>query len=116
MHFDNQEIFNFESLKEQVLFEAFTDVHDSVLTTTVQRTTVTHVGIGASKVAIKTCRKTNLAGTRAPPRNRVANTKIIFVLARLRIAPLASDWPGTFQEFIEGYGGEMLEPTRPLST
>jgi len=75
-----------------------------------------HVGIGASKVAIKTCRKTNLAGTRAPPRNRVANTKIIFVLARLRIAPLASDWPGTFQEFIEGYGGEMLEPTRPLST
>ena len=76
----------------------------------------THVGIGASKVAIKTCRKTNLAGTRAPPRNRVANTKIIFVLARLRIAPLASDWPGTFQEFIEGYGGEMLEPTRPLST
>jgi len=76
----------------------------------------THVRIGASKVAIKTCRKTNLAGTRAPPRNRVANTKIIFVLARLRIAPLASDWPGTFQEFIEGYGGEMLEPTRPLST
>jgi len=75
-----------------------------------------HVGIGASKVAIKTCRKTNLAGTRAPPRNRVTNTKIIFVLARLRIAPLASDWPGTFQEFIEGYGGEMLEPTRPLST
>ena len=75
-----------------------------------------HVRIGASKVAIKTCRKTNLAGTRAPPRNRVANTKIIFVLARLRIAPLASDWPGTFQEFIEGYGGEMLEPTRPLST
>ena len=77
---------------------------------------LSHVGIGASKVAIKTCRKTNLAGTRAPPRNRVANTKIIFVLARLRIAPLASDWPGTFQEFIEGYGGEMLEPTRPLST
>ena len=76
----------------------------------------THVGIGASKVPIKTCRKTNLAGTRASPRNRVANTKIIFVLARLRIAPLASDWPGTFQEFIEGYGGEMLEPTRPLST
>ena len=45
-----------------------------------------------------------------------ATQKIIFVLARLRIAPLASDWPGTFQEFIEGYGGEMLEPTRPLST
>ena len=73
---------------------------------------LSHVGIGASKVAIKTCRKTNLAGTRALPRNRVANTKIIFVLARSPIAPLASDCPGTFHEFVEGYEGEMLELRR----
>ena len=78
--------------------------------------TPSHVGIPYTRLFIESCRQTNLAGTRALPRNRVANTKIIFVLARLRIAPLASDWPGTFQEFIEGYGGEMLEPTRPLST
>ena len=44
----------------------------------------------------------------------MANTKIIFVLARLRIAPLASDWPGTFQEFVEGYGGEMSGPVTAL--
>ena len=76
----------------------------------------THVGISYTRLFMESCRQTNLAGTRASPRNRVANTKIIFVLARLPIAPLASDWPGTFQEFVEGYGGEMSEPSRPLST
>ena len=75
-----------------------------------------HVGISYTRLFIESCRQTNLAGTRASPRNRVANTKIIFVLARLPIAPLASDWPGTFQEFLEGYGGEMSEPSRPFST
>ena len=75
-----------------------------------------HVGISYTRLFMESCNQTNLAGTRASPQNRVANTKIIFVLARLLIAPLASDWPGTFQEFLEGYGGEMSEPSQPLST
>ena len=41
-----------------------------------------HVGISYTRLFMETCRQTNLAGTRASPQNRVANTKIIFVLAR----------------------------------
>ena len=34
----------------------------------------------------------------------------VFILARGMIAPLAGDWPGTFQEFLEHMEGKCQSP------
>ena len=64
----------------------------------------THVRIGASKVTIKTCQKTNLVGTRTSFRTGWLTQKNYICFSKVIIAPIAVIGQEILREFVEGMG------------